>query len=137
LVYISAGQQWAVVNVTNNFFITQNGGQAVQADAGVTTTVNTNATNLKINNATAAAYGFASANGWQPTSLSPTRGAGTSMASFCAGLGIAWSDLLGVSFILDSGAYQYPGGGGPVSGLNISGGGAINITSGGNLNITH
>lgn len=134
--------QWANINVTNCLFITENTGGAVQADTGNTTVIhqpapNTPGANRQINNAAAAAYGFTSVNGLQPPAGSPTRGNGVSMAAFCAALGIPWVDRLGVAFILDSSAYQFSGGGPPVSGLNISGGGTINITTGGQLNITH
>jgi hypothetical protein len=111
----NGGSQWAIINCSNNFFITGNTKGAVQPDPGVTTAIN-QANNLVLMNATAISDGYAMANSYQaPSTGGPTVSAGGNLTSFMAGIGLTAVDFFGNPFpgsgSWDIGAYHYAGGG--------------------------
>ncbi len=120
--------QWAKINATNNYFITQASGLA-QLDSGCTTTISENH-ELVQNNAIAASYGATTNNSWQPLiNTSPTINAGVSQTAFMLSIGLPNVDMAFNNFTNDIGAFQFLGTNSPIvmAGITIKKGNSMVI----------
>jgi hypothetical protein len=107
--------QWATVNITNNFVVSEyTAGVVYQITSGATTTINAGF-NLLENNATAAANGFTPGNSYKPISANcPTVATGICLARMFSTSGLLYVDMTGKFFPTtsspDIGAYQFVSG---------------------------